>query len=120
MKIEESDFADHFTRLYVHVIKRGIEELRYKEEYKNGFRISYIPLGDTIKQMIIENKTFVKDLCKKAAPKLFPYLCEIIIENKNEDDLEDLKITTIYFLKYECKPPLVTAEPIDLFMMRIR
>jgi hypothetical protein len=118
---KESDllyFEDTFIKTYVYTIKRGILELCNKEEYKDGFRISYIPLDDNIKQKIINNKTFVKDLCEKVAPKFPPYSCEIVIETQNEDDLEDLKITTIYFFKYECKPPLVTAKPINLFMMR--
>jgi len=123
MNKKESDllyFEDAFIKTYVYTIKRGILELCDKEEYKDGFRISYIPLDHIIKQKIINNKKFVKDLCKKVAPKFFPYLCKIVIETQNEDDVEDLKITTIYFKKYECKPPLFTSKPIELFMMRIK
>lgn len=114
---KESDllyFEDTFIKTYIYTIKRGILELYDKEKYKDGFRISYIPLDDNIKRKIIDNKTFVKDLCEKVAPKFHPYLCEIVIEMQNEDDLEELKITTIYFKKYECKPPLVTAKPINI------
>ena len=120
---KESDllyFEDAFIKTYVYTIKRVILEICDKEEYKDGFKISYIPLDDNIKQKIINNKKFVKDLCKKVAPKFFPYLCKIVIETQNEDDVEDLKITTIYFKKYECKPPLFTSKPIELFMMRIK
>lgn len=108
------DFENTFIKNYVGVIKRGILELCDKEEYKDGFRISYIPLNEVIKRAIFNNKTFVKDLCQKVTPKCYPYLCEVVIETQNEVDLEDLKITTIYFKKYECKPPLVTEKPVNL------
>ena len=106
-----------FIRNYVSTIERGILELCNKEEYKDGFRISYIPLNEAIKQMIFNNKTFVKDLCQKVAPKCYPYLCEVVIETQNEDDLEDLKVITIYFKKYECKAPLVIKKPVNLLKL---
>lgn len=111
------DFKNTFIKNYIVIIKRGILELCDKEEYKDGFRISYIPLNEVIKQMIVNNKTFVKDLCQKVAPKCYPYLCEVVIETQNEVDLEDLKITTIFFKKYECKPPLVTGKPVNLLKL---
>ena len=53
------DFKNTFIKNYVGTIKRGILELYDKEEYKNGFRISYIPLDEIIKQMMLSEQVWV-------------------------------------------------------------
>jgi hypothetical protein len=96
-----NEYEKKFIEIWVLALRRGIYDLKDKEEYKDGFRIIFEIKNNNFYE--IKN---LKELCENNIPSCYPYISEILIFKEQGS----LVITAIYFKKNNYEPPLVIAQ----------